>query len=103
MTRKAATFGQALFLSMLASAACAGERLRPDAACPAYDLHITTLIEDHGIIGDTDHEVLREAALRVIDARLACRSGDVTGALEIYDSINLDGVRMSSFYRVSMR
>jgi hypothetical protein len=103
MAQQAATFGLSLFLGMLASAAYGGERLRLEAACPAYDLHITTLIEDHGIIGDTDHQVLGEAALRVIDARLACQSGDVAGALGIYDSINLDGVRMSSFYRVLMR
>lgn len=94
--------GLALILSMVATGICANERPPPEAACPVYDLHITTLIEDHGNVGDTDPEVLRAAALRMLDARLACREGDVTRALQIYDSIELDPVPMSPFYRVVM-
>lgn len=101
--RYAPTVGLSLFLSTVATGGCAGERLRLEAACPVYDLHVTTLVEDHGIVGDTDPEVLRAAALRMIDARLACRDGDVKRALRIYDSINLDHIPMSPFYRVMMR
>jgi hypothetical protein len=74
-----------------------------DAACHAYDLHVLTLIEDHGLVGDTSAEDLREATFQMLKARAACREGDVNQALRLYEAINLDAVRMAPFYRVLMR
>jgi hypothetical protein len=92
----------------LACAAAAGsptaaEHARPDAPCWAYDLHYVTLIEDHGLVGDTDPEVLAEAALSLVEARSACRAGDTGRALRLYELIPLDGVRITPFYRVLLR
>lgn len=98
----ASKVGLTLLLSMAATGSFASD-LRPEAACPVYDLHLATLVEDHGTVEDTDPEVLRAATLQMIDARRACRDGDVKRALQIYDSINLDYVPMSPFYRVMMR
>jgi hypothetical protein len=95
--------GLSVVLSIAATGAWADERPRLEAACPAYDLHITTLIEDHGIAGTTEPEVLGDTALRLVDARVACRNGDVERALRIYESVDLGSVRTSSFYRVWMR
>jgi hypothetical protein len=72
-------------------------------ACVAYDLHILTLIEDHGLVEDTEPEVLRDAAFTMLEARVACRAGDVRGALALYDHIPLDHVPMTPFYRILMR
>jgi hypothetical protein len=76
---------------------------RPEAACIAYDLHVLTLIEDHGLVEDTDPETLRQAAFQMLDARAACRSGDVRRALALYSSIPLGHVPMTPFYRILMR
>jgi len=80
--------GLAFAVNILATVVAAGsERPRPEAACVAYDLHIFTLVEDHGLVEDTAAEVLSDAAFRLLEARLACREGDTKRALDIYDSI----------------
>ena len=96
--------GLAFAVNILATVVAAGsERPRPEAACVAYDLHIFTLVEDHGLVEDTAAEVLSDAAFRLLEARLACRKGDTKRALDIYDSIHLDHIRMSPLYRVLLR
>ena len=71
-----------------------------ETACAAYDLHLVTLIEDHGAAGATDPDALREAVTRMLEARIACRNGEGTRALRIYDSIELAPVRIMPFHRV---
>jgi hypothetical protein len=96
--------GFALLISMGATAALAGpERPHMKAECAVYDLHIVTLIEDHGLVEETESQVLWEAASRMLEARAACSRGDTQQGLQIYDSITLEGVRLSPFYRVLMR
>ncbi len=93
-----------LAMSLPATAApTSSQRPRPEAACIAYDLHVLTLIEDHGLVEDTDPETLRQAAFQMLDARAACRSGDVRRALALYSSIPLGHVPMTPFYRILMR
>ena len=100
----ALTVTLALFGSMVATVALANSlRSQPEAACIAYDLHILNLIEDHGLVEDTEPEILRDAAFTMLEARAACRTGNVKRALALYDSIPLDPVRMTPFYRVLMR
>jgi hypothetical protein len=96
--------GLAFAVNVIATAVAAGsERPPPETACVAYDLHIFTLVEDHGLVEDTAAEVLSDAAFRLFEARLACRDGDTKRALDIYDSIHLESVRMSALYRVLLR
>ena len=96
--------GFALLISMGTPAALAGaERPRLDQACVAYDVHILTLIEDHGLVDETEPQVLWEAASRMLEARAACGEGHTQRGLQIYDSITLERVRLSPFYRVLMR
>jgi hypothetical protein len=78
-------------------------RPRPEAACAAYDLHIMTLIEDLGLAEEADAQVLGDAALTMLAARIACRASDVKRALQLYDTIQLDHVRMSPLSRVRLR
>jgi hypothetical protein len=94
----------ALLVSMAATRAYAGAQ-RPTlaAACVAFDLHVLTLIEDHGLAEGTDPETLRDAAFQMLEARVACREGDAQRALQIYSSINLDHLPMTPLYRVLMR
>jgi hypothetical protein len=89
---RAATLGLALLMSTVTASLANPEQRRLDAACAAYDDHVLTLIEDHGLVGDTAPEVLSEAAWRMVDARLACREGDAKRAFQIYASIPLHGV-----------
>ena len=99
-----AAIALALSISMAAAPSLArSAHPQPEAACLAWDLHILTLIEDHGLVEDTEPEVLSEAATAMLKARVACRTGDVKQALALYESIPLDHVRMSSFYRILMR
>ncbi len=93
-----------LAMSLPATAAPASsQRPRPEAACIAYDLHVLTLIEDHGLLDDTDPETIRHAAFQMLEARAACRSGDAERALALYSNIPLGHVPMTPFYRILMR
>ena len=69
----------------------------------AYDLHVLTLIEDHGLVGDTEPETLRHAASQMLEPRAACQAGSVKRALALYESIPLDHVPMTPFHRILMR
>jgi hypothetical protein len=85
--------------SRAASIACA-DQLPLETACAAYDLHLVTLVEDHGLAGTTEAGVLRRAVMRMLEARVACRNGETMRALQIYDSIELAPVRIMPFHRV---
>lgn len=89
---RAVTLGLAFLMSTGPAALADPEQRRLNAACAAYDVHVVTLIEDHGLADDTAPEVLSKAASGMLDARLACREGDAKRALRIYGSIPLDGV-----------
>lgn len=77
--------------SMTAGAVTVAEdilRQRDLAVCNAWDVHITTLIEDYGrlnIVGPSD---LAEAAFQQIQARVYCASGRAKQAVEIYERID---------------
>ena len=90
----------ALVVASSTSALVASERLPTDAACHAYDLHVLTLIEDHGLLADTSADVLNKAAFQMLEARIACREGDISRGLQLYATIDLGSVRMSPFYRI---
>ena len=103
-TRTAVATGFALLVSMGATAALAeAKRPRLHLACFAYDLHILTLIEDHGLVEDPKAGVLRDAAFTMLEARAACREGDVQRAFQLYESIPLGHLPMTPFHRVLMR
>ena len=84
-----ATLGLALLMSTVTGSLANPEHPRLDAACAAFDVHVLTLIEDHGRFGDTAPEALSEAASQMLAARLACREGDATRALDTYGRIAL--------------
>ena len=69
-------------------------------ACAAYDLHLLTQVEDHGIAGETEPDVLRAAMLKIVEARTACREGEPLRALRIYEAIDLGPAFISPFHRV---
>lgn len=73
------------------------------AMCAAHDLHALTLIEDHGLVGETEVEALEDAAALLLEARGACRTGDGVRGLALYESIDLDPVRLSPLHRILMR
>jgi hypothetical protein len=95
--------GLGLLVGLTAWSALASEHSLRQVACAAYDVHVLTVIEDHGLIGDTDHRRLAEAAMIMLDARMACGRGETESALALYESISLDRVRMSPFHRVLLR
>ncbi len=91
-----ATIALALLVSMTASATPArSPGSGPEAACGAYDLHVLTLIEDHGLVKDTEAEVLREAAFTMLRARRACRVGDMKGTCHSPQEPRADVVQAS--------
>jgi hypothetical protein len=101
---RAQTIALAVAISTVVIAGAPGsDRSPPEAACVAYDLHVLTLIEDHGLVEDVAPEVLKNAASRMFEARTACRQGDIERAVQIYDNIHLDPIRMTPLYRVLLR
>lgn len=65
------------------------ERLTAEQACAAFDVHYLTLIEDHGRAEEIGPEVIFEAALTLIDARAACRTGDFARGISLYSFLSL--------------
>lgn len=64
-------------------------RLRPEKACAAYDLHLLTLIEDHGRAQEMRPEEIYAAMITVVEARTACRNGDFDRAHRLYSLMDL--------------
>ncbi|WP_046869205.1 hypothetical protein [Microvirga massiliensis] len=75
----------------------------PELACAAYDHHLLMLVEDQGLRGDGDPEILASAVMRILDARVACRAGDYERGLKLYESIGLDPAPIPSSHRVLLR
>jgi hypothetical protein len=98
--REILTIAIALAATSPAASIASPDPLPLETACAAYDLHLVTLIEDHGSAGATEPDVLREAVARMLEARIACRNGEGRRALRIYDSIELAPVRIMPFHRV---
>jgi hypothetical protein len=72
------------------------------AICTAYDLELVTRIEDHALVGSTAPSTLAAAAFAILDARTACLSGDIDGAVRLYEAIPLGRIGMSPFHRMQM-
>jgi hypothetical protein len=53
-------------------------------ACAARDLVVFSLIEKHGEDRSLPAEIVADAAMRLLDARVACRDGQEAEALAIY-------------------
>jgi hypothetical protein len=64
----------------------------PSAICIAADLRLVTLIEAHGEAQDVAPEVLAQAFFTVLEARKACKQGQIEAAMELYRSIPLRSV-----------
>ncbi|MET0605559.1 MAG: hypothetical protein ABWZ80_03825 [Beijerinckiaceae bacterium] len=63
--------------------------LKSDAAvCAAWDVHITTQIEDFGRLRYVDPISLSSAAMRQMDARTHCAAGRLKDAIEIFETID---------------
>jgi hypothetical protein len=90
----------ALAATSAATSIAIADRQPLETACAAYDLHLVTLIEDHGLAGTAEAGVLRGAVMRMLEARIACGNGETARALQIYDSIHLAPVHISPFHRV---
>jgi hypothetical protein len=58
-------------------------------ACAAYDLHVLSLIEEHGDRGEVSGAALTDAAAALIRARTLCRNARIADGLATYDSIAL--------------
>jgi hypothetical protein len=55
--------------------------------CPARDVEVVILIEDHGAANDVAPERLAKAGLTQMEARAACSAGRVTEGIALYDDI----------------
>jgi hypothetical protein len=101
MTRVSGAFAAILVSGSIGFAqARSPEPPRPEAVCAAYDHHVMMLVEDLGLVGEAEPDLLARAAMTAIEARVACRAGDYARATRIYESVSLQRPRMTSFYRV---
>lgn len=55
--------------------------------CARKDIGAITSIEDHGTAGDLSSDLLGQAGLTMLRARMACYEGRVGEALALYDGI----------------
>jgi hypothetical protein len=62
---------------------------RDQLVCAAWDVHVTTLIEDFGSYGLIASEALYAAALQQLRARGLCQEGREREAYRIYERIAL--------------
>ncbi|HEX8417264.1 MAG TPA: hypothetical protein VF641_06625 [Methylobacterium sp.] len=63
----------------------------PAQACAAFDLHVLTLLEDHGRAAAATGQALTTAMTDLVEARGACVRGDYDRALDRYSRIDLQG------------
>jgi hypothetical protein len=64
--------------------------------CVQADLRLITLIEAHGEAQDIAADVLAQAFFTVVEARKACKRGQVETAMTLYKSIPLPAVESFS-------
>ena len=55
--------------------------------CALKETAVITMIEDHGAAGDLSADLLGQAGLTMLRARLTCYHGHVSDALALYQSI----------------
>ena len=55
--------------------------------CPARDVEVLILIEDHGMANDVAPERLAKAGLTQMEARSACANGRAGEGIALYDEI----------------
>ncbi len=72
---------------VLVAPATAAERGTFTPACAERDLRAVTLIEQQGAGANMASDVLAEAGLTLMQARLNCLAGDEPGALALYDRV----------------
>jgi hypothetical protein len=74
-------------VSLLGVSGAIAHAISGPSLCPARDVEVIILIEDHGAANDVAPERLAKAALTQIDARDACSKGRVTEGIALYDEI----------------
>jgi hypothetical protein len=74
----------AVYLSAMISSATAGSFTR---GCAARDMQLLMLIEEQEGTKAMPGEILNDALLKMMHARIVCHEGSVVDALAIYDSI----------------
>ena len=57
-------------------------------ACAAHDLVVFSLIEKHGEDRSLPAEIVADAAMALLDARVACRNGREAEATAIYTGLS---------------
>lgn len=57
-------------------------------ACASHDLLVFGLIERHGEDQSLPAQVVADAAMKLLDARVACRDGREPEAIAIYTDLN---------------
>jgi hypothetical protein len=86
----AAYFGPLLAgitVSLLGVSGAIAQAASGPSLCPARDVEVVILIEDHGAANDVAPERLAKAGLTQMEARAACSEGRVTKGIAIYDEI----------------
>ena len=83
-----APFAGVLLLATAASADPTMNDRRDLAVCAAWDVHITTLIEDFGRLNIVAPVDLANAASQQIRARILCASGKSKEAARVYEEID---------------
>jgi hypothetical protein len=74
-------------VSLLGASGALAQATSGPSLCPARDVELIILIEDHGTANDIAPERLAKAGLAQMDARHACSEGRVTEGVALYDEI----------------
>jgi hypothetical protein len=74
----------AIYLGTMISSATAGSFIR---GCAARDMQLLMLIEEQENSNAMPGEILSDAMLKMMHARIVCHEGSVVDALAIYDTI----------------
>jgi hypothetical protein len=74
-------------VSLLGLSGAIAQAISGPSLCPARDVEVIILIEDHGAANDVAPERLAKASLTQMEARTACSEGRVTEGIAIYDEI----------------
>lgn len=92
-----------IWFGVSAQPGAADQRLGPEKACAAYDVHLVTLIEDHGRAQEIGPEKIHEAMSTVLQARTACSAGDFDEAHRRYSFLNLGRTSVAPSHWVVLR
>jgi hypothetical protein len=86
--RYIAFFAPAVFCGLIAGAPAAAQS-RDIRTCLAWDVHITTQIEDFGASRTLPAEALAKATLMQLEARALCAAGRAEHGVRLYERIDL--------------